>query len=134
MIECKRVNYFITKSIEIFNTNPKNEYNKKIGKESRDNLNINKQDNIKNEFKRDISLENDYVKYGLIKDKELKDIKNDGYELNKSNLRMNIIYLKNLAKAYVVNKYPPLYDINNSYVAQYEHTIYINDSGREILS
>ena len=43
-------------------------------------------------------------------------------------------FLKNLVKANVVNKYPPLYDINNSYVAQYEHTIYINDSGREILS
>jgi methionyl aminopeptidase len=42
--------------------------------------------------------------------------------------------LKNLIKANVVKKYPPLYDINNSYVAQFEHTIYINDIGREILS
>ena len=43
-------------------------------------------------------------------------------------------FLKNLIKSNVVTKYPPLYDINNSYVAQFEHTIYINDKGREILT
>jgi len=43
-------------------------------------------------------------------------------------------FMKNLIKSNVITKYPPLYDINNSFVAQFEHTIYINDTGNEILS
>lgn len=38
-----------------------------------------------------------------------------------------------LRKDYV-KKYPPLYDIPNSYIAQYEKTIYIKSNGVEILN
>tara|TARA_B100001758_G_C18400292_1_gene608575 strand:+ start:1455 stop:2408 length:954 start_codon:yes stop_codon:yes gene_type:complete len=43
-------------------------------------------------------------------------------------------FLKNLTKANVINKYPPLYDINGSFVSQFEHTIHINSHGSEIIS
>ena len=43
-------------------------------------------------------------------------------------------YLKILIKNNIVTKYPPIYDNINSYVAQFEHTIHINDKGREIIS
>lgn len=44
-------------------------------------------------------------------------------------------YLKNLIKQNIVTKYPPIINTNsNSYVSQFEDTIYINDKGREILS
>ena len=43
-------------------------------------------------------------------------------------------HLKTLVKNNVVTKYPPIYDNINSYVAQFEHTIHINDRGNEVLS
>lgn len=43
-------------------------------------------------------------------------------------------HLKSLIKNNVITKYPPIYDNINSYVAQFEHTIYINEKGREIIS
>lgn len=43
-------------------------------------------------------------------------------------------FMKSLIKANVVTKYPPLYDVNNSFTAQFEHTIHINSNGIEILS
>lgn len=43
-------------------------------------------------------------------------------------------HLKTLVKNNVVTKYPPIYDNINSYVAQFEHTIHINDKGNEVLS
>ena len=42
--------------------------------------------------------------------------------------------LKELCDRGVVNSYPPLCDISGSYVAQYEHTILLKPSGKEILS
>lgn len=42
--------------------------------------------------------------------------------------------LKELVEKGVVNDYPPLVDIPGSYVAQYEHTILLKPSGKEILS
>lgn len=42
--------------------------------------------------------------------------------------------LKELVDKNVLLTYPPLYDIENSYSSQYEHTIFINESGTEILS
>lgn len=41
---------------------------------------------------------------------------------------------KELIKNNLINEYPPLYDINNSYTSQLEHTIYLNENGKEILS
>ncbi len=34
----------------------------------------------------------------------------------------------------IINSYPPLYDIKNSYSSQLEHTVYIHDYGKEIIS
>lgn len=37
--------------------------------------------------------------------------------------------LENLAKKKILNTYPPIYDIDNSYVSQFEHTIYVKSNG-----
>ncbi len=42
--------------------------------------------------------------------------------------------LQELAQQNVITKYPPLYDKDGSYVAQFEHTIIIKSNGKEILS
>jgi methionyl aminopeptidase len=42
--------------------------------------------------------------------------------------------LKELTTHGIINSYPPLYDVNNSYSAQYEHTVYVTDKSKEILS
>ena len=42
--------------------------------------------------------------------------------------------LKQLCDAGVVDAYPPLVDAKGSYVAQYEHTIYLHPTRKEVLS
>lgn len=42
--------------------------------------------------------------------------------------------LKNLCDAGVVDPYPPLVDAKGSYVAQYEHTIYLHPTKKEVLT
>ena len=42
--------------------------------------------------------------------------------------------LKSLCDAGVVDPYPPLCDARGSYTAQYEHTIYLGASRKEVLS
>jgi methionyl aminopeptidase len=42
--------------------------------------------------------------------------------------------LKNLCDVGLVTAYPPLCDVRGSYVAQYEHTILLRPTGKEILS
>ena len=44
------------------------------------------------------------------------------------------LILNQLVKKRVLEAYPPLYDIEGSYVAQYEHTIYLSDGKTQILS
>ncbi len=44
------------------------------------------------------------------------------------------IPFKELIKNKLIIEYPPLYDINNSYTSQLEHTIYLHENGKEILS
>jgi methionyl aminopeptidase len=46
----------------------------------------------------------------------------------------HIIALKELVEKGVVNAYPPLCDVSGSYVAQYEHTLLLKPSGKEIMS
>ena len=48
----------------------------------------------------------------------------------------NIDYtlLKNLSEMNIINSYPPLYDIEKSFVSQHEHTISVTEKGVEILS
>ena len=42
--------------------------------------------------------------------------------------------LKNLCDAGIVDAYPPLCDNKGCYVAQYEHTIYLHPTRKEVLS
>lgn len=42
--------------------------------------------------------------------------------------------LKSLVDQGIVNTYPPLSDCEGSYVAQFEHTIYLKPTCKEILS
>eukprot|EP01114_Cavostelium_apophysatum_P009659 TRINITY_DN2288_c0_g1_i1.p2 TRINITY_DN2288_c0_g1~~TRINITY_DN2288_c0_g1_i1.p2 ORF type:complete len:463 (-),score=141.48 TRINITY_DN2288_c0_g1_i1:2035-3423(-) len=45
-----------------------------------------------------------------------------------------LMALKNLCEAGAVEPYPPLCDTKGSYVAQYEHTIYLRPTCKEVLS
>lgn len=45
-----------------------------------------------------------------------------------------LIGLRELINAGIINDYPPLVDVPGSYVAQYEHSIFLKPSGKEILS
>ena len=45
-----------------------------------------------------------------------------------------LMALKNLCDAGIVDPYPPLCDTKGSYVAQYEHTIYLHPTRKEVLS
>ena len=42
--------------------------------------------------------------------------------------------LKNLCDVGIVDPYPPLCDTKNSYVAQFEHTLYLHPTKKEVLS
>ena len=42
--------------------------------------------------------------------------------------------LKNLCKVGLVREYPPLVDVKGSYVAQYEHTVLLRPTCKEVLS
>ena len=42
--------------------------------------------------------------------------------------------LKNLVDNGIINEYPPLVDVEGSYVAQYEHTILLRPTCKEVLS
>jgi methionyl aminopeptidase len=52
------------------------------------------------------------------------DLGVEGYQLG----------LKELVDCRIVGAYPPLCDRKGSYVAQYEHTIALKPSGKEIIS
>lgn len=54
--------------------------------------------------------------------------------LNDLNLPKYQINLSNLVKQNIVMKYPPLIDVKGSYVAQFEHTIYIGEKKVEVLT
>ena len=45
-----------------------------------------------------------------------------------------LVALKELVDKGVVSDYPPLCDVSGSYVAQYEHTLLLKPSGKEIMS
>lgn len=44
------------------------------------------------------------------------------------------IGLKELLDKNIILAYPPLYDISGSYSSQFEHTLYLHENGKEILS
>nr|AZA04823.1 methionine aminopeptidase 2 [Nosema assamensis] len=43
-------------------------------------------------------------------------------------------YIKMLTMMGLITPYPPLNDVKGSYVAQFEHTIYVTENGKEILT
>lgn len=45
-----------------------------------------------------------------------------------------MIALKNLCDVGIVQSYPPLVDVPGSYVAQYEHTLLLRPTCKEVLS
>jgi methionyl aminopeptidase len=45
-----------------------------------------------------------------------------------------LMALRNLVDQGIVNSYPPLCDIRTSYVAQYEHTLFLHPTRKEVLS
>lgn len=46
----------------------------------------------------------------------------------------HLMALKSLVQSGIVNSYPPLCDTKNSYVAQYEHTLFLHPTRKEVLS
>lgn len=46
----------------------------------------------------------------------------------------HLIALKQLCQEGIVVPYPPLCDCKGSYVAQYEHTLFLKPSGKEVLT
>lgn len=46
----------------------------------------------------------------------------------------SLISLKNLAMLGLLEPYPPLYDVQGSFVSQFEHTVYLNEETKEILT
>ena len=45
-----------------------------------------------------------------------------------------LMALNNLCDAGIVDRYPPLCDVTGSYVAQWEHTIYLRPTCKEVVS
>lgn len=45
-----------------------------------------------------------------------------------------LMALKNLCDAGIVDPYPPLCDTKGCYTAQYEHTLYLHPTRKEVLS
>jgi methionyl aminopeptidase len=50
------------------------------------------------------------------------------YNLNNSSKNFNDL-LYSLEKKNIINSYPPIYDIDNSIVSQFEHTIFVKENG-----
>ncbi len=51
-----------------------------------------------------------------------------------SGIKNSIIGINELVRQGVIEEYPPLCDVRGSYVAQYEHTLLLKPSGKEIMS
>jgi methionyl aminopeptidase len=49
-------------------------------------------------------------------------------------LKRHLLALKDLEASGAVKGYPPLCDVKGSYVAQWEHTLLLRPSGKEVLS
>lgn len=54
--------------------------------------------------------------------------------LDRTGQDRHILHLNQLVEAGCVNKYPPLCDIKGCYTAQYEHTILLKPTAKEVLS
>eukprot|EP01100_Stratorugosa_tubuloviscum_P012115 TRINITY_DN55_c0_g6_i1.p1 TRINITY_DN55_c0_g6~~TRINITY_DN55_c0_g6_i1.p1 ORF type:complete len:496 (-),score=218.66 TRINITY_DN55_c0_g6_i1:252-1739(-) len=54
--------------------------------------------------------------------------------LDQQDQTKHLLALKNLVDLNIIEPYPPLCDIKGSYVAQYEHTIFLRPTCKEVLS
>jgi methionyl aminopeptidase len=54
--------------------------------------------------------------------------------LDRSGEKAYALALKNLCDVGLVDAYPPLCDVKGSYVAQYEHTLVLRPTCKEVLS
>lgn len=54
--------------------------------------------------------------------------------LDDGGMNNHLIALNELVKVGLVEPYPPLCDVVKSYVAQYEHTLLLKPSGKEVMS
>ena len=54
--------------------------------------------------------------------------------LDQSGFEKHLIPLKQLVDSGIVNPYPPLSDIPGSYVAQFEHTILLRPTCKEVIT
>lgn len=54
--------------------------------------------------------------------------------IDETGFEKHLIPLKNLVDAGIINPYPALSDIPGSYVAQYEHTILMRPTCKEVLT
>ncbi len=54
--------------------------------------------------------------------------------LDRSGQQRYLLSLKNLIDLGIIQPYPPLVDTKGSYVAQYEHTIFLRPTCKEVLS
>jgi methionyl aminopeptidase len=71
-------------------------------------------------------------------EKKLYDIINNNYSTlpfcqkwlyNLDNSKNYTLLLNSLESKNIINSYPPIYDINNSIISQFEHTIFIKSNG-----
>ena len=54
--------------------------------------------------------------------------------LDDAGLSGYLLGLKQLCDAEIVRPYPPLCDTRGSFTAQYEHTLYMRPTGKEVIS
>ncbi|KAL0236512.1 hypothetical protein GEMRC1_003094 [Eukaryota sp. GEM-RC1] len=55
-------------------------------------------------------------------------------QLDPMNGKSWLLALRQLVQKGLVNEYPPLSDVTGSYVAQFEHTLYIGADRKEVLT
>lgn len=54
--------------------------------------------------------------------------------IDDSGIKNSIIGIRELVRQGIIEEYPPLVDVRGSYVAQYEHTLLLKPTGKEIMS
>ena len=82
------------------------------------------------------------LSYRMAKAKELLGFINKNFDtlafcrrwLDRGGQSRYLMGLNNLCEVGIVQKYPPLCDVKGSYVAQYEHTILLRPTCKEVLS
>ena len=63
----------------------------------------------------------------------MEDFQSKGLNIVNSTIR-HVVALRHLVECGLINDYPPLVDNIGSHVAQFEHTIYLRPTCKEVLS